>query len=72
LRITASDCLKHGIADGIVEEPASGAHRDWDQSARALGAALEENLSQLKGLAPKALEADRYDRFRKLGAMAEA
>ncbi len=72
LRITAVDCLKHGIADLVVEEPASGAHRDWDLAANALGAALEQNLEELKGMGPEALEANRYDRFRKLGAMAEA
>ena len=70
LRITATDCLQHGIADGVVEEPASGAHRDWDLSAKGLDAALEHHLGELKGLSPKALEADRYDRFRKLGALA--
>ena len=70
LRITAKDCLEHAIADAVVEEPASGAHRDWDSTAERLDAVLDQHLGELRGLTPDQLEANRYDRFRKLGALA--
>jgi acetyl-CoA carboxylase carboxyl transferase subunit alpha len=37
MRITAPDLLGLGIIDGVVPEPAGGAHRDWDSAAPGLG-----------------------------------
>jgi len=70
LKITATDCLNNGIADEVIEEPACGAHRDWDATAQRLDVALEHHLSELSKLDASALARDRYDRFRKLGALA--
>jgi acetyl-CoA carboxylase carboxyl transferase subunit alpha len=69
LKMTAPDLLRLGVVDSIVDEPAGGAHRDYDEAARRLDAALFPALSSLDGLAPSALSQDRYDRFRKLGAV---
>ncbi len=70
LRITAPELLKLGVVDRMIEEPAGGAHQDPEAAARAVGAALQKALAELDRLSADALVADRYDRFRKLGAFA--
>jgi acetyl-CoA carboxylase carboxyl transferase subunit alpha len=68
LKITAPNLLELGVVDTIVEEPPGGAHQDHDDAARRLDTALYAELKSLGGLSPDELRADRYDRFRKLGA----
>jgi acetyl-CoA carboxylase carboxyl transferase subunit alpha len=68
LKITAPNLLELGVVDAIVEEPPGGAHQDHDDAARRLDTALYAELKALSGLSPDELRADRYDRFRKLGA----
>lgn len=69
LKITAQDCLRFGVADEVVAEPPGGAHRDVPATVAALGDAMERHLAEIEGLSPEALRADRYARFRKLGAI---
>jgi acetyl-CoA carboxylase carboxyl transferase subunit alpha len=68
LKITAPNLLELGIVDTVVEEPPGGAHQDYDAAAKQLDAALYGELKALSALSPEELRADRYDRFRKLGA----
>jgi acetyl-CoA carboxylase carboxyl transferase subunit alpha len=68
LKITAPNLLELGVVDSIVEEPPGGAHQDHDAAAKCLDAALYAELAALSQLGPEELRADRYDRFRKLGA----
>jgi acetyl-CoA carboxylase carboxyl transferase subunit alpha len=72
LRITAQDCLQHGVVDQVVAEPPGGAHRDLAATVQELGQALRRHLAELDGLDRAGLRADRYDRFRRLGAWEEA
>jgi acetyl-CoA carboxylase carboxyl transferase subunit alpha len=67
LKITAPDLLQLGVVDGIVEEPAGGAHQDHDDAAARLDRALLGQLTELEGLSPDDLVEDRYRRFRNLG-----
>src|SRR5213595_2748991 len=46
LRLTAQDLFAENIIDKIIEEPAGGAHNDYDQAARYLDAALSERLAE--------------------------
>ena len=69
LKMTAPDLLRLSVVDSIVDEPAGGAHRDHDEAAKVLDRALYEALSSLDSLGPAELAQDRYDRFRKLGAV---
>jgi len=71
LRITAADCLRLGVADQVVDEPAGGAHQDPDAAIRAVGDAVVAHLGELRGLTPAELRDDRYRRFRALGAFEE-
>jgi acetyl-CoA carboxylase carboxyl transferase subunit alpha len=68
LKITAPQLLELGIVDSIVEEPPGGAHQDHDAAAKLLDRALYAELKTLSLLSPEETRADRYDRFRKLGA----
>ncbi len=68
LKVTATDLLEAGIVDAIVPEPAGGSHRDHDETARNLDAALSNALTELESLDGRALREDRYARFRRLGA----
>src|SRR5450432_990307 len=47
LKITASDLLRFGIIDGIVAEPAGGAHRDPEAAAQGVGDAIHRALDSL-------------------------
>ncbi len=68
LKITAPHLLELGVVDSIVDEPPGGAHQDHDAAAKQLDSALYTELKALSALSPEELRADRYDRFRKLGA----
>lgn len=71
LRLTARDLLALGVIDEVIEEPVGGAHRDPEAAAAALGEAIRKNLMVLRRLDAEQLRADRYQRFRRLGALAE-
>ncbi len=71
LRYTASDCLRLGVVDEVIQEPVGGAHRDPEGAAVALKAALLRHLDSLSHLADDALAEDRYRRFRDLGRFTE-
>ncbi len=68
LKVTAPHLLEFGVVDKIVDEPPGGAHRDPDQAARFLDAALYDGLKTLLPLSPDQLRQHRYDRYRNLGA----
>ena len=72
MRITAPDLLRLGVIDGIVPEPVGGAHRDWEGAASNLREALREHLRPLASMSPDDLVANRYEKFRKIGAFEEA
>lgn len=71
LKITATDLAALKVVDAIVEEPAGGAHVDHDEAARRLDDVLAPMLRALEELGPEEIVADRYRRFRTLGALAE-
>jgi len=67
LKPTANDCLKLGIIDTVVAEPAAGAHSDHEAAARLLGTALHRTITELRASSPKKLVRSRYDRYRRIG-----
>jgi acetyl-CoA carboxylase carboxyl transferase subunit alpha len=71
LRPTAADLLKLEVIDAIIPEPRGGAHRDHEQAASNLRAAIESALDELSALSPGELVAQRIDRFRRLGQVVE-
>ena len=72
MKITAPDLLRLGVIDAIVPEPLGGAHRDWEAAARHLREALRAELTALADKPREALVAQRYEKFRRIGAFEEA
>ena len=50
LRLTAEDLKELGLIDGIIPEPAGGAHEDHDAAAESLRQHLSARLSELDSL----------------------
>ncbi|NLI14198.1 acetyl-CoA carboxylase carboxyltransferase subunit alpha [Pelotomaculum propionicicum] len=71
IRIVARDIQKLGVADKIVPEPVGGAHRDPAAAAGFLGEAIAETMEELLELAPEALLARRYEKYRSIGNLAD-
>jgi acetyl-CoA carboxylase carboxyl transferase subunit alpha len=67
MRITAKEVLDLGCIDGIVPEPAGGAHTDHEAAAALLDASLQTNLNELVKVPVAELVVSRYEKFRKMG-----
>ncbi|KXK52148.1 MAG: acetyl-CoA carboxylase carboxyltransferase subunit alpha [Chlorobi bacterium] len=67
LRLTASDLVEMGIADGIIPEPIGGAHRLPKEAADNLKTAILEALDTLAKQSPRQLLRQRRDRYAAMG-----
>jgi len=67
LKLTAPDLKEMEIIDGIIEEPLGGAHRDPDQSAKAVKEQLLRSLNRLKKQSPEKLVEKRIEKYSKRG-----
>ena len=67
LKLAAPDMLALGLIDGIIPEPAAGAHEDHDEAARLVKDQLVRSLEELSLLTPDEAVQRRYDKFRKMG-----
>jgi len=72
LKLTGQDLLKMGIIEEIIPEPLGGAHRNPEETAQNLRAALNKNLKELKDLTKEELLKLRYKKFRSIGVVAVA
>ena len=67
LRLTSADLLSLNLIDGIISEPAEGAHTDMDKAAEFVRDAIRKPLAELSSLSPQELILDRYNKFRRMG-----
>ena len=67
----AQHCLELGVIDGIVPEPAGGAHVDYDEAARLLADGLAGALAEVAGLDPGDRVRRRRAKFRAMGVFTE-
>ena len=67
LKPDAAHCLELGVIDGIVPEPAGGAHADHDEAARLLGEALRGELDELLRATADERRRARRAKFRDMG-----
>ena len=67
LRLTAEDLQGFGLIDGIVPEPAGGAHENVEVAADNLRQYLRRYLDEFAALEPDRLVEHRYAKFRKMG-----
>ncbi len=67
LRLTADDLRRLRLIDAVIAEPLGGAHRDPEQTVRAVGDALEEALIPLLAQDAASLKARRREKFLEMG-----
>lgn len=67
LKLTSSDLLSLKLIDGVISEPAEGAHTDADKAAEFVRETLRKALAELARLSPQELIDDRYNKFRRMG-----
>jgi len=72
LRLTAADLFELGVVDGVIPEPAGGAHRDMDKAADELGRVLESSLQELSKIPAEELVQARLDKYSRMGRYLEA
>jgi acetyl-CoA carboxylase carboxyl transferase subunit alpha len=66
MKITAKDLNDLGCIDGIIPEPAGGAHTDHAQAAELLDSALLQHLNAIKQMPVGQLLEARYKKFRNM------
>lgn len=64
--------LKNGLIDGIIEEPAGGAHRDPEAMFKILSREILRMYRELKDVPAKELVAARIDKFCSMGVYEES
>jgi len=70
LKLTAQDLLSFGFIDEIIPEPGEGAHTNYDLAAEALDSRLKPALDSLLTMSGAQLSEQRYQKFRRMGAVA--
>ena len=71
MRITANDLQRLGLIDGIVPEPAGGAHRNHPEMIANLKEAVTAAFRELRRVPTDALLEQRYHKFRRMGVFEE-
>ena len=65
--VTTRELSRAGLVDEVVGEPLGGAHRNYDEAAQNLKAAILRNLSELDDLDADRLQEQRYRRLMSFG-----
>lgn len=68
LKLTAPDLLRLGLIDAIIPEPPGGAHEDPPQAVELVRTTVRMALSEMKGMTPRQLIDQRYEKFRRMGS----
>ncbi|MGQ0569154.1 MAG: carboxyltransferase subunit alpha [Armatimonadota bacterium] len=72
LKLTAVDLLRLGVIDGIIPEPAGGAHIDPDTAAAEVRRHLVAALADLSRQSRRRLVEARYKKYRNMGQVGGA
>ncbi|MEX2672319.1 MAG: acetyl-CoA carboxylase carboxyltransferase subunit alpha [Phycisphaeraceae bacterium] len=72
LKLTASDNLKYGTIDHVIDEPLGGAHRNPAAASDQLEKWITQSLRELKRYKLENLLQKRYERLRAVGAYENA
>ena len=71
LKLAASDLLRLGIVDGLIPEPAGGAHTDSVATLTAIKTAIVAQVDRLGRVPLADLLSARYERYRHIGTVIE-
>ena len=72
LKLTAVDLQELGVIDGVIPEPAGGAHRDHNEAAAEVKKQILASLKRLKKLKPEKLIDQRIEKYASMGAWVSA
>ncbi len=72
MRLIASDLLELGLIDGVIPEPAGGAHSDHRATARRVMHEVQLAIGELERLEPGDRLRLRYEKYLKMGRYAIA
>lgn len=64
MKLTANDLLEFGVIDGIIPEPAGGAHNNHKEIIDSVARIIEKEINDLIELPEEDLLKSRYDKFR--------
>ena len=67
LQLGPNKAYELGIIDGIIDEPAGGAHRNYEETFENVKKVLSKTITQLQKLSADEIKQQRFERFRKLG-----
>ncbi len=71
LKITSTDLKTHNLIDEVIKEPLVGAHRDKEQSAKALGEYVIKCLEELDQMSDEERLQKRYEKIMSMGDFSE-
>ena len=71
LKLSANNLVEMGLVDGVIPEPAGGAHTDPEQAAENLKTAVTRELRELQKTPIDQLLEHRYAKFRGMGMFQE-
>ncbi len=63
MKLTARDMMHLNVIDAIINEPAKGAHTDWQTTMELLANAVAEQIAELQTIPTNELPARRADKF---------
>jgi acetyl-CoA carboxylase carboxyl transferase subunit alpha len=69
LKLTAQNLLSFGFIDEIIPEPPGGAHTNYNEAAEALDSKLKPVFDALLKMSGPDLCEQRYQKFRRMGAV---
>jgi acetyl-CoA carboxylase carboxyl transferase subunit alpha len=67
LKLTAEDLLSERLVDQVIKEPAGGAHKSHDETAKLLDAALCSKLAESASASREERLSRRYAKLRQMG-----
>ena len=70
MKIKARDLCQLGLVDELIAEPLGGAHRNHEEAAQNLKAAILKHLSGLSSMSAEELVQQRHEKFRAYGKFA--
>lgn len=63
MKLTARDMANLNVIDGIIDEPAGGAHTDWQTTMELLSTVVAENIAELQKIPADQLPTLRAEKF---------
>ncbi len=70
LKLTADHMFDFGLIDGIIKEPAGGAHANPEETARLLKRHIKKVIAELSELDPEERIQQRIDKYSEMGRFA--